>query len=94
MEKWYQSWIPKSKTEPFAQSAVDLMRLAKVTVDEFYEIPVSSREDLVMELADGLETLFQDYTAFVASCGNVFLFINLYICLLYYVDHVLDCYLS
>ncbi|KAH7662747.1 Protein unc-13-like protein [Dioscorea alata] len=65
-----ESWIPKSKTEPFAQSAVDLMRLAKVTVDEFYEIPVSSREDLVMELADGLETLFQDYTAFVASCGS------------------------
>ncbi|KAJ0970426.1 hypothetical protein J5N97_023303 [Dioscorea zingiberensis] len=65
-----ESWIPRSKTEPVAQSAVDLMRLAKVTVDEFYEIPVGSREDLVMELADGLETLFQDYTAFVASCGS------------------------
>ncbi|KAG0454227.1 hypothetical protein HPP92_025531 [Vanilla planifolia] len=61
---------PKTKTEPFAQSAVDLMKLAKVTVDEFFEIPVSAREELVQELADGLETIFQDYTTFVASCGT------------------------
>lgn len=28
-----ESWNPRSKAEPYAQSAVDLMKLAKVTVD-------------------------------------------------------------
>jgi len=65
-----QSWIPRSKTEPYAQSAFDLMRLAKVTVDEFFEIPVSAREDMVQNLADGLESIFHEYTSFVASCGK------------------------
>ncbi|PKA58716.1 hypothetical protein AXF42_Ash000809 [Apostasia shenzhenica] len=65
-----ETWNPKSKAEPFAQSGVDLMKLAKVTVDEFFEIPVAAREELVQELADGLEALFQDYTSFVASCGT------------------------
>ncbi|XP_008785335.4 protein unc-13 homolog [Phoenix dactylifera] len=65
-----ESWIPRSKSEPYAQSAVDLMKLAKVTVDEFFEIPVGARDDMVQDLADGLETLFQDYVSFVASCGT------------------------
>ncbi|KAK8946554.1 hypothetical protein KSP39_PZI006575 [Platanthera zijinensis] len=65
-----ETWNPKSKSEPYAQSAEDLMQLAKVTVDEFFDIPVASQEELVQELADGLETLFQDYTTFVASCGT------------------------
>ncbi|XP_020688603.1 protein unc-13 homolog [Dendrobium catenatum] len=65
-----ETWNRKSKSEPYAQSAVDLMKLAKVTVDEFFEIPVAAREELVQELADGLENLFQDYTSFVASCGT------------------------
>jgi hypothetical protein len=66
-----QSWIPKAKTEPIAQSAVDLMKLAKVTVDEFFEIPVGARDEMVQELADGLGALIQDYTSFVASCGMI-----------------------
>ncbi|KAJ4784392.1 Gls protein (DUF810) [Rhynchospora pubera] len=65
-----ESWIPKAKTEPIAQSAVDLMKLAKVTVDEFFEIPVGARDEMVQELADGLGALIQDYTSFVASCGT------------------------
>lgn len=65
-----QSWIPRSKSEPYSQSAVDLMKLAKVTVDEFFEIPVGARDDMVQDLADGLDTIFQDYISFVASCGN------------------------
>lgn len=65
-----QSWNPKSKSEPYAQSAVDLMKLVKVTVDEFFDIPVSARRELVQDLADGLETLFLDYTSFVSSCGK------------------------
>lgn len=39
-------------------------------MDEFFEIPIGITEDLVQDLADGLENLFQDYTTFVASCGK------------------------
>ncbi|KAG0454800.1 hypothetical protein HPP92_024092 [Vanilla planifolia] len=65
-----ESWMPKSKGEPFAQSAVDLIKLAKVTVDEFFQIPVTSRDDMVQDLAEGLEVIFQEYSTFVASCGT------------------------
>ncbi|ONK79557.1 uncharacterized protein A4U43_C01F7590 [Asparagus officinalis] len=65
-----ESWNPKSKSEPYAQSAVDLMMVVKVTVDEFIDIPSSVREELVQDLVDGLENLFQDYTSFVSSCGG------------------------
>ncbi|CAD5176212.1 unnamed protein product [Musa acuminata subsp. malaccensis] len=65
-----ESWMPRSKNEPYAQSSMDLMKLAKVTVDEFFEIPVGARDDMVQDLADGLETIFQEYTTFVAACGN------------------------
>ncbi|XP_020578976.1 uncharacterized protein LOC110023753 [Phalaenopsis equestris] len=68
--KEIENWMPRSKKEPFAQSAVDLIKLAKVTVDEFFEIPVTARDDMVQDLADGLEAIFQEYTHFVASCGT------------------------
>ncbi|RRT57539.1 hypothetical protein B296_00019212 [Ensete ventricosum] len=66
-----ESWMPRSKNEPYAQSSMDLMKLAKVTVDEFFEIPVGARDDMVHDLADGLETIFQEYTTFVAACAFV-----------------------
>ncbi|KAJ8505193.1 hypothetical protein OPV22_006079 [Ensete ventricosum] len=65
-----ESWNPKSKSDPYAQSAMELMKLAKVTVDEFFEIQVGGRDELVQTLADGLDSLFQDYISFVASCGS------------------------
>ncbi|CAN6903153.1 unnamed protein product [Brassica oleracea] len=65
-----ETWNPKSKSEPYAQSAGELMKLAKDAVDEFFEIPIGITEDLVHDLAEGLEQLFQEYTAFVASCGS------------------------
>ncbi|TVU48438.1 hypothetical protein EJB05_08075, partial [Eragrostis curvula] len=65
-----ESWIPKSKNEPYAQSAVALMKLAKATVDEFFGIPVSARDDMVQDLADGLGAIFQEYISFLASCGT------------------------
>ncbi|XP_052207342.1 protein unc-13 homolog [Diospyros lotus] len=64
-----ETWNPKSKTEPYAQSSVELMKHAKETVDAFLEIPLGISEELVHDLADGLENLFRDYTTFVASCG-------------------------
>ncbi|KAI4371920.1 hypothetical protein MLD38_010215 [Melastoma candidum] len=65
-----ESWNPKSKTEPYAQSAVDLMKLVKEMVDEFFDIPIGITEDLIQDLADSLGHLFQEYVAFVASCGS------------------------
>ncbi|XP_042468676.1 protein unc-13 homolog [Zingiber officinale] len=68
--KEIESWNPKSKTEPYAQSAVDLMKVAKVTVDEFFEIQVGGRDGVVQILTESLDSLIQDYTSFVASCGS------------------------
>ncbi|XP_057958508.1 protein unc-13 homolog [Malania oleifera] len=65
-----ETWNPKSKTEPYAQSAVELMKLAKEAVEDFFDIPVGISDDVVQDLADGLEVLFRDYTTFVASCGS------------------------
>ncbi|KAL5542331.1 hypothetical protein UlMin_010041 [Ulmus minor] len=65
-----ETWNPKSKSEPYAQSAVELTKLAKEAVDDFFEIPIGITEDLVQDLAEGLERLFQDYTIFVSSCGS------------------------
>ena len=47
------------------------MKLAKDIIDEFFEIPIGITEDLVYYLAEGLEQLFQEYTTFVASCGEL-----------------------
>ncbi|CAF1866596.1 protein unc-13 homolog [Brassica napus] len=65
-----ETWNPKSKSEPYAQSAGELMKLAKEIIDEFFEIPIGITEDLVHDLVEGLEQLFQEYTTFVASCGS------------------------
>ncbi|KAI4365361.1 hypothetical protein MLD38_021352 [Melastoma candidum] len=56
-----ESWSPKSKTEPYAQSAVDLMNLVKETVDEFFDIPIGITQYLIQNLADSLGHLFQEY---------------------------------
>ncbi|XP_051127596.1 protein unc-13 homolog [Andrographis paniculata] len=63
-------WMPKSKTEPFAQSGAELIGFAKETVESFLEVPVNVSENLVSDLTDGLELLFGDYISFVASCGS------------------------
>uniref|UniRef100_A0A0E0CUY2 MHD1 domain-containing protein n=1 Tax=Oryza meridionalis TaxID=40149 RepID=A0A0E0CUY2_9ORYZ len=65
-----ESWMPRSKNEPYAQSAVELMKLAKATVDEFFGIPVAVRGDLVQDLADGMEAIFLEYISFLTSCGS------------------------
>ncbi|XP_009781026.1 protein unc-13 homolog [Nicotiana sylvestris] len=65
-----ETWNPKSKSEPYAQSAIDLVKHAKEAVDNFFEIPIIITENLVNDLADGIENLFKDYVTFVASCGS------------------------
>ncbi|KAH0691368.1 hypothetical protein KY289_018726 [Solanum tuberosum] len=64
-----ETWNPKSKSEPYAQSAIDLVRHSKEAVDNFFEIPTIITENLVNDVADGIENLFKDYVIFVASCG-------------------------
>ncbi|CAL0333524.1 unnamed protein product [Lupinus luteus] len=72
LRQWIQesTWNPKSKSEPYAQSAAELMKLANTTVEHFFQIPIGNTEDLIQDLADGLESLFQDYMMFVAACGT------------------------
>ncbi|XP_020174209.1 protein unc-13 homolog [Aegilops tauschii subsp. strangulata] len=65
-----ESWIPKSKEEPFPASAIELMRLSRATIDEFSDIPATAKDDVVQALVDGLDSIFQDYISFVASCGS------------------------
>lgn len=65
-----QTWNPKSKSELYAHSAAELMKLAKTSVEEFFQIPIGITDELVQELADGLESLIRDYIVFVASCGK------------------------
>jgi hypothetical protein len=45
------------------------MKLAKATVDEFFGIPVTARDDMVQNVADGLGAIVQEYISFLASCG-------------------------
>nr|GEX32773.1 hypothetical protein [Tanacetum cinerariifolium] len=65
-----ETWNPKSKTEPYAQSAVELLKQARDLVGSFFDIPIPISEDLVNELGDGIEKILRDYTTFVASCGS------------------------
>ncbi|ESW17822.1 hypothetical protein PHAVU_007G271400 [Phaseolus vulgaris] len=65
-----ETWNPKSKSEPHAPSVVELLKCAKTAVEQFFKIPIGITEDIVQELADGLESLFQDYMMFVTTCGT------------------------
>ncbi|KAK9146193.1 hypothetical protein Sjap_006096 [Stephania japonica] len=65
-----ETWNPKSKTEPHAQSVAEIMRMARETVEDFFEIPVGISNELVMDLVVGLELVLQDYISFIASCGS------------------------
>lgn len=46
------------------------MKFIKESVENFLETPVSISEDLVQDVASGLEHLFRDYITFVATCGK------------------------
>ncbi|KAI4373887.1 hypothetical protein MLD38_011949 [Melastoma candidum] len=65
-----ETWNPKSESEAFAVSAVELVELAEGAVDEFKTIQVGEGEDLNGRLIHGLTNLFKDYISFVASCGS------------------------
>lgn len=46
------------------------MALIKEIVNEFFEIPIGITEDLILDLAEGLEKIIEEYIIFVASCGE------------------------
>ncbi|KAF6151415.1 hypothetical protein GIB67_020639 [Kingdonia uniflora] len=64
------TWNLKSKTEPYTQYSVEMLKLAEEAVGDFFEIPIGISNDLVQELADGFESLFQDYISLVSLCGS------------------------
>ncbi|KAK7380541.1 hypothetical protein VNO78_33054 [Psophocarpus tetragonolobus] len=64
-----EAWNPKSKSEPYSKSVVELINLAKKIVQEFFQIPIPITEVLVEQLAEGLQKLFREYTMLVAACG-------------------------
>ncbi|XP_074572863.1 protein unc-13 homolog [Curcuma longa] len=65
-----ESWMPRSKNEPYAQSAVVLARLAKESMDEFLDMQVEGKDYMVQELVNGFDAIFQEYISFVAACGS------------------------
>lgn len=65
-----ETWNPKSKSEPYAHSAEEIIRLSKETIESFFEIPINVSENLVYDLTEGLERLLGDYITFIASCGS------------------------
>ncbi|KAE8735981.1 hypothetical protein F3Y22_tig00000218pilonHSYRG00100 [Hibiscus syriacus] len=65
-----ETWNPKSKSEPYAQSCEELTRSVNQMVKDFFDIPIGITDDLISDLAQGLEQIFQEYTTFVASCGS------------------------
>ncbi|EPS70700.1 hypothetical protein M569_04058 [Genlisea aurea] len=65
-----ETWNPKSKTEPYAHSATELIQFAKESIESFFEFPVNVSESLVYSLTDGLELLLRDYITFIVSCGS------------------------
>ncbi|KAG9149445.1 hypothetical protein Leryth_003397, partial [Lithospermum erythrorhizon] len=65
-----ETWNPKCKNEPYAQTASELMKNAKGAIESFLEIPAGVSEDLIHELSYGLEHIFIEYITFIASCGS------------------------
>lgn len=57
------------------------MKLAKETMNEFFEFSVAITEDLVLDLTDALGKIFVEYiNALVASCGkNISISVYLYL---------------
>ncbi|KAL1536154.1 protein unc-13 [Salvia divinorum] len=68
--KQTETWNPKSKHEPHAYSAVEVVSFAKEALENFFDIPITITEASFHYLIDGLQTILREYIAFVASCGT------------------------
>ncbi|GAA0143662.1 hypothetical protein LIER_04290 [Lithospermum erythrorhizon] len=65
-----ETWNPKSKLKPYAQSASELVHNAKESIASFFEMPIERSEDFVHDLTHGLEHLFEEYITFIVTCGS------------------------
>ncbi|XP_058101489.1 protein unc-13 homolog isoform X2 [Magnolia sinica] len=66
-----ETWNPMSRKEPYAESAVEIMKMANGIADSFFEMPVQGpSRRLIKDIADGLQTLLRDYISFSASCAS------------------------
>ncbi|KAL1561705.1 protein unc-13 isoform X1 [Salvia divinorum] len=68
--KQTETWNPKSKHEPHAYSAVEVISFAKEAIENFFDIPIPITESSFHYLIDGVQNIFREYIAFVASCGT------------------------
>ncbi|KVI00382.1 Mammalian uncoordinated homology 13, domain 2 [Cynara cardunculus var. scolymus] len=68
-----ETWNPKSKSEPYAQSAVELMKQTKDAIDSFFDIPIGVSEDLVRSKQSYIPTLPP-----LTRCGRDSKFIKLW----------------
>ncbi|XP_057783530.1 protein unc-13 homolog [Salvia miltiorrhiza] len=68
--KQTETWNPKSKHEPHAYSAVEVVSFAKEAIENFFDIPITITESSFHYLIEGLQNIFREYIAFVASCGT------------------------
>ncbi|XP_047335804.1 protein unc-13 homolog [Impatiens glandulifera] len=65
-----EAWKPMSKNEAYGQSAVELIKMVKEAIGDFFDLPLGITEDILLNFAEGLSHLFHDYISFLASCGN------------------------
>lgn len=70
LNQWIQDRLGKGRE--LADSAVEIVAFARECVESFLSIPVNVSDNIVYELAEGLESIFRDYITFTASCGNNF----------------------
>ncbi|XP_047948233.1 protein unc-13 homolog isoform X1 [Salvia hispanica] len=68
--KQTETWNPKSQHEPHAYSAVEVISFAKEAIENFFDIPIPIIESSFHYLIDGVQNIFREYIAFVASCGT------------------------
>ncbi|CAN4091857.1 unnamed protein product [Withania somnifera] len=64
------TWNPKSKSEPYAQSAIDLATHSKEAVDNFFNIPTIITENLVNDIADGAKQNYMPTLPPLTRCGQ------------------------
>ncbi|XP_047938630.1 protein unc-13 homolog [Salvia hispanica] len=68
--KQTETWNPKSKHEPHAYSAVEVVSFTKEALENFFDISITITEASFHFLIDALQTVLREYIAFVASCGT------------------------
>lgn len=59
-----------SKTEPYAQSSMEIVAFAKEAMESFFQLSSIVSENMFYDFINGLEKVILDYITFVAACGS------------------------